>query len=190
VKSIVDKLVSHCLINHFIEAEQEAWLRYALERRIYTFVILIPLYILAVYLSSPIVAVSFLGSFLFLKRYTNGYHAKTPRGCLVESLLVECLFLIIGYSRLNGLWIIVVAVSSSIVIFLLAPFNHPNMHLTEDEIVGLRKLSRQATCILCCGIFACFLAGFAEIAKGLTTGIAMAAFLICLAYITERRKIK
>lgn len=187
MKFIVDTLVAFCVKNSLIDPEMKDWLRYGFEKRLSTFIVLIPFFILAVLLSAPSTALSFFVSFFSLKRCTNGFHANTIWGCLFASLLFEYLFLGVICPILNShnaVWINIVC---GIIVILLAPYNHPNIHLSKEESYILRRISRRTILLLILAVAICFLAEAVGIAKGLTAGIAMAAFLLCLAYISEWR---
>lgn len=185
---IVDKVANYCICNEYIVASQKDWLKYGVEKRLSTLFVLIPFTILALWFLTPLAALSFFSGFFLLKRFTNGYHAKSLCGCLFKSLLCECFFLTIIYHHLNIFSMIGLNFASIATVWFLAPYNHPNMHFTVEEVCTLRKRSRHTIVLLTCVIVFCTIAGVSEIAKGLTTGISMVAFLLCLAYITDWRE--
>ncbi len=187
---IVDTIVCFCIKNGFVEAKKIEWLRYGIEKRLSTFLVLVPFLILAASLSKPLVAISFFIGFFSLKRYTNGFHAKTFCGCLCASLLLECFFLCFLYPSLNLASIIWINIVGRIAITVLAPYNHPNIHLTEEEIIALKEKSCSTISYLNIAVATCAVTNLLNIAKGLTVGIAMATFLLCLAYMPKRRNHK
>lgn len=133
MEAIVEKLVSYCITNGYVDSSNEDWLRYGIEVRLVTLYVLIPLFVLACFLSGLQCAIPFFASFFFLKRFTGGYHAKTPHGCLLVSLLLEVFFLTVIHPRLNSVGILLIDLFCFISIFLLAPYNHPGLHLTTEE---------------------------------------------------------
>lgn len=187
VHSITEKIIDYCLCNGIVTTEDTPWLRYGIEKRISKVLNLVPFFLLALYLTNPPASLSFLGAFYLLKQKTGGIHAKTVAGCICASLLTELVFLAGIYTHLNAPALVFINVISTASIFTLAPFNHPNMHLSGAEIISLQKSSRKTTAILQCTIAVTWLMGFFSIAKGLTTGVAMAAFLLSLAYINDWR---
>lgn len=187
---LVEKIVSYCIRNDVISASDEIWFRYGIEKRMSTLLGMIPITILAVYLSSFPAAVSFLTSFFLLRRRTSGYHAKTPVGCLCTSILLESLFFLGLYPRLNAVLMTICGGLSVVVIFFLAPYNHPNMHFTNNELLALRFRGRIVTLMLLSVATACWNVQLLAIARGLMIGITMAAFSLCLVYFIDWRKFK
>lgn len=188
MEAIVEKLVSYCITNGYVDSSNEDWLRYGIEVRLVTLYVLIPLFVLACFLSGLQCAMPFFASFFFLKRFTGGYHAKTPHGCLLVSLLLEVFFLTVIHPRLNSVGILLIDLFCFISIFLLAPYNHPGLHLTTEERNALVRASRRTVIILILGNILCMYGELTSIAKGVASGIAMAAFSLCLAYIIDWRK--
>lgn len=188
MEAIVEKLVSYCITNGYVDSNNEDWLRYGIEVRLVTMYVLIPFFVLACFLVGPLCAIPFFASFFFLKRFTGGYHAKSPHGCLFISLLLEVVFLAIIHPRLNSVGILLIDFLCFISIFLLAPYNHPGLHLTTKERNALVCASRRTAIILILGNLLCMYGGLTSISKGIASGIAMAAFSLCLAYIIDWRK--
>ncbi len=143
--AMIEKIVSYCIRNNVISVPDEAWFRYGIEKRLTMLLGMIPITTLAVYLSSPSVAFSFLISFFLLRRRTSDYHAMTPAGCLCVAIVLESLFFLCLYPRLNVVIMIICGGLSASVIFCLAPYDHPNMHFTDDELQALRFRGRIIT---------------------------------------------
>ncbi len=139
--AMIEKIVSYCIRNNVISVPDEAWFRYGIEKRLTMLLGMIPITTLAVYLSSPSVAFSFF----LLRRRTSGYHAMTPAGCLRVAIVLESLFFLCLYPRLNVVIMIICGGLSAAVIFCLAPYDHPNMHFTDDELQALRFRGRIIT---------------------------------------------
>lgn len=180
---ILDPLVGFCLKNQYIAPEQAQWLRYGLERRVFTFLSCIPLLLLGMALSTPLTAAAFLGSVLLLRRYTNGYHAKTRMGCFFASAIAECLFLGVLGRHLGKLGMVLILAASWGAVVLLAPVNDKNLHLSQGEMEALRQSARRIATGLAAADFVCVAVGWIQYARGITCGMAMAACLLCLAYI-------
>ena len=184
---IVDKLTYYCLNEELIKSEDVPWFKYGLEKRISTIIVGIPFLIIAFLISSFLCAVSFFASYFFVRKYIGGYHAKSVLGCIFFSLLMEIVFLgclpyLINTPFLSGIHVI-----SIVAVFLLAPYNHPNMHLSLDEITVCKKKGRHRICIATLICLIVQLAEGSEIAKGCTIGIVMAATLLCFGYIFNWR---
>lgn len=184
----ISKLSAICIKKKLIEPEDVPWFEYGVETRIATAISMIPFTLLAVRLSDIPTALAFLAIFKFLRARTSGYHANSVLGCISVSLILEFLFLGVFLQQLN---LVIFYISNGVsltLIFLLAPFIHPNMNLSEEEILALRYSARRRVMLTILLVLACNFLNFAAVAKGLTTGTAMAAFMLCLAYFFEWRK--
>lgn len=143
--------INMCIDNGYITQEQAPWLHYGIEKRITTFLISIPMLIVGSLISSPAMVVSFYISFCLLRSRTNGFHAKSFGGCFVLSLLTEVVFLDFFPRVWNETVATTLLIVSTISIFTLAPYNHPNIQFLTIimaqmawllETHGMKHLSR------------------------------------------------
>lgn len=184
---LTEKIVTYCIHNEIISAEDVQWFRYGIEKRIIFLLCTSLLTALVTYLCGVQAAVSFLIGFFMLRERIGGYHAKTPLKCMSISVTMVLLSFGLLYPYLNAGAIIFLGLGSVAAIFLLAPYNHPNMHFSTEELNSLRPRGRiwaiilHLTAVLLWGI------GLHTVARGLIIGITMAAFLLCLAYISDWR---
>lgn len=84
----------------------------------------------------------FLITFIGIRQYIGGYHAKTHFGCMSILAVVLCCFsvLVRWTPNLFELWISAMAVGVSVIlVFRFAPVEHPNKPLSSNEKVRLRK---------------------------------------------------
>lgn len=186
--ALIEKIVSYCIQNNVILASDEAWFRYGIEKRLTSVLCMIPLVALAVFLSNIPTAVSFYVSFLLLRERTSGYHAKTPIGCLCTSVAMELLFFLGIYPYLGTVLIITISSLSTVVIFFLAPYAHPNMRFAREELLALRFAGRTTALIFLVATMIFQFLGLHSVPKGLTIGITMTAFALCLAYFINWRE--
>lgn len=181
--TVTDKIVIFCRKNGLILETQEPWLRYGLEKRFSTLIGLVPFVILAVFLTNFFTAISFICSFCALRSRINGYHANTQAGCLFVSLGLELICLLGAYPLLSVNTAIVLICVCSYILILVAPYNHPNMHLSDTEIDVLKIHIKRIVLLLW---FLSLIFGFLQIediTKGLATGVFMATIMLCMAYI-------
>lgn len=187
MEALASRITGFCIRNHLAEQDDEPWLRYGIEKRISTFINIIPFILLAVYLTNLPAALSFLFAFRALRKSSSGYHAKTALGCACSSLLFEMLFLGGLYQHLSSRSFFWVNLICGFIVLFLAPYNHPNMHFSKDEMLALKQRARRSVTVLILLSLASNFVGFPSIAMGITTGIAMAASLLCLAYTIDWR---
>ena len=185
---ITNKITTYCVREKIVKQEDVLWFQYSLEKKFTTIIIGIPFFILALVISNLLYAISFFGTYFYIKKYLGGYHAKTIWGCLVLSLLFELLFLgIISHFLHEPISFILLTVCT-LAILILAPYNHPNLHLTLEEAKMCHKKSILRLFSILMIIIVSFIAGFDAVSNGCTIGIAMATALLCLGYINDWRK--
>ena len=187
MRRIVDKIIQYYIREELVAQEDIPWLQYGLERKISTIIVGIPFFILALFATDFLSAISFFATYFLIKRHLGGYHAKSIWGCLILSLFLELLFLVFLYRYLFMPFSLIVLILCALAILMLTPYNHPNLHLTSAEIKGCqRKVSLRLCFILAVAAFS-YLAGIREITNGCTISIAMATTLLCLGYINDWR---
>lgn len=185
---LINYITKTCIRHQIISSNQVAWFKYGLEKRISSVFVSFPFFLLAVVLSNLHVAFSFFLCFYIIRSKANGYHAKSFWGCFFLSLMHVTIFVGVLYRLLNIFTLNIIAIVGTILISRLAPFNSKEMHLSKSESLCCRRSSRKRSfCILLLG-FSLQTLGQSAITKGLFLGIAMAAYLLCLAYYINWRK--
>ena len=188
MKYCVDRIVCYCYKNGFISESQVPWLRYSIEKRISSIIGIIPFAVLAVLLSDFWCALCFISSFCFLRSRINGYHSKTLIGCILVSFTIEMLSFKIIYPILTPITSLVISIVCFVILIIFAPYNHPNMHYSDDEVLALKKSIRHRVAVLFLFLSILLVNQLISALHGPTLGIAMAAFMLCLAYFLEWRK--
>ena len=184
----IENLKNYCVLNDIISENDADWFQYGIERRLTNILIGCPFFILALILTNISTSVMFFFSFYFLRCRINGFHAKSVCGCLLISLLCESFFLSFFYNTLMPDFLFFINFVCIALIFQFAPFKDSSFALTYSEYKVIKKSSRiraVAMAVTACGFS---LLGMYEAAKGITIGIAMAAFLLGLAYILNGGK--
>lgn len=186
----LNKFSRQCIHYGIVSEDQLPWFIYGIEKRLSTVFTSIPFLLLAIILSTPYCAISMFMSFFLLRRRTSGYHANSAVSCILISLLLEAIFLASIYPLFNLILILAFLVLCIPLIFKLAPYRHPNMHFTDEEVSACQFSARVNTFILTICTVITYAVGLQEISKGLTIGIAMSTVLLCISYILEWRKHK
>lgn len=183
----VNWLVDYCISHDFVDKKKEAWLRYSIEKRFFTIIGMIPFLLLALLVTNLQMAMSFIISFYILRSCINGFHAKTIYGCLFVSLATELLFLLCLSPMLTLSSSIAINTICISLILWLAPYNDSKMHFSSSEVIALKKRIRRRLLVLASVMFIARVMMLSNIINGLTTGIAMATFMLSLSYIMKRR---
>ena len=157
IEQFVDLLIGKQILETERKDEYVYVLTLLVERTItYGFLIVI-----AIMLHQLLLGIIFLVSFLLLRRTTGGFHSSTYIGCLLGTIALFFLSLKVIVPLLQqwhwlGIGISVIAV---IAILVLAPVNHPNLCLTEEEIRLHKKWCLLVLGIECCLVVIAYLLG-------------------------------
>lgn len=182
----------HILINFsdkyvkagIIEKEMVDWFIYALEKRVITALTASILFLIASCIVRTWTAIGYLFSFYFLRCRTSGYHANSYIGCLCCSILLELFFLLILLPVLNNHVFYILNIASFIIICCLAPFNHPNMCMSAEEIKACRISAR----LRVCGLIAIGVVSYLYINKNLGEGITLGNTMTALLLVNVKIK--
>ena len=79
----------------------------------------------------------------------------------------------------TSLWILAL---STITIFWLAPYNHPNLHMTKEELAASRHMARLTVLILDMALILSLSTKFYAFASGIVLGLGFTAFLLIVAH--------
>ena len=124
--------------------------RYNLENRISAAIAFVIIMITGILFHKFMYAIIFLIGFTTLNGATGGYHAPTLLKCLLlsDATFAITLFVSISLSSIENIVVtlsiqIVGIAFAIIVVFIKAPYNHPNLDLDTTEIQYLKKKSRK-----------------------------------------------
>lgn len=166
----------------YVSQDDAPWLRYAIEKRLVTVMAFVPLLAIGILVTNPLTAIAFLITFYSLRTRTNGFHAKTIGSCFLYSILGEVFFLRVVPMVWNGIISAIILAVSSILIWILAPYNHPNMKMSSAEIIACANSAKYRLSMLIfvmIGLFAC---KQYQLIQGILLGIVMTASMLVIAY--------
>lgn len=178
----VDMFVRICIEKGYVSQERAEWLQYALEKRIVTLFCFVPLLSLGLLMAKPATVAGFFMAFCLLRTQTNGFHAKSVGGCLICSIIGEVLFLKILPLVWNNTIRCVFLGVSCFLIWLLAPYNHPSMDLSSEEIIACAKSAKLRLCALLLTLGTSYWLQQHCFVLGITLGIIMAALTLAVPY--------
>ena len=187
---IIDYISDFCVRHGIIRKEDLPMFRYCVEKRFYSIVVFLPLVVLGIMWTNVATTVAFLGAFSYLRSTTNGFHAKKSGACFIYSILIEFILFRYVIPFLTPKIVIISLIISLLIIMMLAPYNHPNMALTSDEILACRTVSRKRTVHLLIIFLVSTLLSWDDVSVGLLLGIALVSVLLCLAYISNWEELK
>lgn len=182
----IDSLVGACIQKGYVTQEKAPWLRYALERRITTLVTFTLLLIIGLLITDPATLLAFFISFCSLRSRTNGFHARSFGRCFLDSLLGEVFYL----GALPMLWNDTIAFAALIVsimiIWVLAPYNHPSMDLSPKEVIACARSAKFRLSVLVFALSVLHVLKQEQLAKGGMLGVAMTASTLAMAYCSPK----
>lgn len=93
----------------------------------------------------------YISSFILLRSFSGGYHAKRRLRCFTILIFSYSIFLVLLQFVPLGAYVVfdtLVILISVITVYLLAPIENPNKHLTATEICFYKTASRRTVLIL------------------------------------------
>lgn len=181
----INAIVNACIEKGYVTPEKAPWLHYALEKRITSAVIFIPLCAIGLLLTNAETLLSFYITFYLLRSLTNGWHAKTFLRCYICSIVGEVVFLGVLPDFWNPVLAKISTPTASILIWILAPFNDPNIGLTVDEAAECKRIVKRRLILLTLAITMLRFMKGTHLACGAELGILMTALTLLLAYIKK-----
>lgn len=97
--------------------------------------------------------------------------------------MTEVVFLGILPRLWNDTVITALLIASTIIIFVLAPYNHSNMDLSSEEIVECAKSAKRRLSVLVLFLIVLHILQFNQLVTGIIAGIVMVAVTLTFAYI-------
>lgn len=179
---LIELFVEMCTEAGYVSQENAEWLRYALERRFTTAICFIPLLILGFVVANPATVIGFFIAFYFLRSRTNGFHAKSVGRCLLYSIVGEVLFMRAVPTVCNNIMTIIALIASCLLIWFLAPYNHPDMALSSEEVNACAKSAKGRLVILVLVLAVSYIWKQYQFSLGIFVGILMVATMLLAAY--------
>lgn len=118
-----------------------------------------------------------LVSLLVVRRYSGGFHAKTPLRCVCISLSMLTICLAFSVLVHNQLMIGIATFFSTIVVCIFSPVDSENRRLDAEEKRRCRFLARRNVIVLYILYILCTLVQHSEAAVCISAGIMAGAFL-------------
>lgn len=183
----IDTIVNACIDKGYVTPDKAPWLYYALEKRITSIIAFVPLIIIGFLIAAPTTVLAFFATFCVLRSQTNGFHAKTVGRCLLYSILGEAFFLKVLPFVWNDIIAFTALSVSFVLIWHLAPYNHPNMELSSAEIACCAKSAKKRLCILCIALCVFWECKQEQLVKGVLLGVLMTAVTLVIAYLIPEK---
>lgn len=144
VRRLAEHIVDWQIKRHFLKAEERGLYLYAYEVLINQMTNILIAILLAILFRAPLPVFTFLVSYIPLRAFGGGHHAKTNERCMfVSAVLISIVCLITKILPEQAVIVTPAAfVISGIMIFCYAPVGDANKPLTGAEVIRYRKISR------------------------------------------------
>lgn len=145
IKKLAKQVVDWQTEKHFLSDGERGLYQYAYEVLFNQIINILIAILIAVLFRAPMPVFVFLISYIPLRSYCGGQHAKTNEGCTVVSAILLCLICMIYKALPENVNIVMQPVSyivSGLLIFRYAPVEDANKPLVDKEVVRYRKIGR------------------------------------------------
>ncbi len=181
----IESFVRMCMQKEYVSEYEALWLRYALEKRITSVIAFIPLLIVGLLITNPASLLAFHITFFSLRTRTNGFHAKSVGRCLIYSMLGEVFFLRVLPMLWNDIIAFIALAMSIMLIWVFAPYNHPNMNLSSEEVIACANGAKWRLGMLVLSLSILYIWQQEKLADGILYGIVMTASTLAMAYFLQ-----
>lgn len=121
----------------------------------------------------------FLATFIPMRSYAGGFHAKTPFRCyILSTAILAAALCVIKFLPATALVCLLLAVPSGVVSLYMVPVADANKPLSLKEKSVYRKNFQKVLCVVSIVAFFCFCFGYP--AATLSIGVAMVALAIMM----------
>ena len=179
------KLIEFFVSNDLIKNEDKEIYEYAVNIILSSLIHIATVMIIGLCFNLFIESLVFYFSFIAIRKFAGGYHAKTPVRCYLFSFAsnIIILCLVKWLSSINTLFIfifIIFELLCVVLILLISPLDTENNPLTGQE----KKMYRMLTSIITILIFIisslCFFKGYRNIGSSMICGVVMSALVLLM----------
>ena len=179
------KLIEFFVSNDLIKNEDKEIYEYAANIILSSLIHIATVMIIGLCFNLFIESLVFYFSFIAIRKFAGGYHAKTPVRCYLFSFAsnIIILCLVKWLSSINTLFIfifIIFELLCVVLILLISPLDTENNPLTGQE----KKMYRMLTSIITILIFIisslCFFKGYRNIGSSMICGVVMSALVLLM----------
>lgn len=176
-----EKIISGCIDNGTINAEDKEIYEYGLNHIAAMFLNVLTTMIISFIFGMVWQSILFMISYIPLRSYAGGYHARTKLGCyLFSTILVICVLLSIKYLSYNKIFLLSMTFISGAIILIFAPIGDKNKSLDKIEIKVFKKRTKITLFVEIGLIFLLIAMNLNFIAICIITSMILAGFMILI----------
>jgi len=137
---ISKKMTNRLLSRDVIKKEDSEIYQFGLEQLFTNLIDVLTLLVIGMLLGMVWQSLVFMASFVFLRKYTGGFHTSTPLRCYIMTIIVVVVTLsAMKYVEINNFIYYGIIAASGVVILLLSPVESPNKELDGIEKMIYRR---------------------------------------------------
>lgn len=145
IKKLAERIVAWQTEKHFLSERERGLYEYGYEVMLNQVINILIAVLIAVLFRAPMPVFVFLISYIPLRSYCGGHHARTNEGCTVVSAILLCLICILYRvfpETIDNIIQPMAYIISGWLIIRYAPVEDVNKPLVEKEVVRYRKMGR------------------------------------------------
>lgn len=133
-------------------------------------------------------SVVFYLSFIAVRKFAGGYHAKNSTNCYISSIVFSCalLFLIMQSGNFPSFVTPLILALSAVIIFIFAPVEHENKPLSKKEKSVYKLMASCTTMILIVVYVILSVNGQSQFSASIAFGVLLSAFVVILKIIQDK----
>lgn len=150
MEGLINRITIWLIQKDVIHEKEQAIYHYGLEIFFSTALVSVSFLILATIFDRVCETIAFFASFVFIRKYAGGYHAKYRLTCFLCSIGSYLIFLAFlsnvpkNLMGIIGLWCTII---SALIIITFAPIIHPNRNATVNDKQYFKKMCRYICCV-------------------------------------------
>lgn len=157
LQSISEKVTLSLIESNIIDEEDKDLYQYGVLQGLRIILNVISALIIGLLFGKVLEIILFMTAYIPLRSYAGGFHAKTPSGCYLFSVVMLCLVSMgIREAVLTDTVMYVISAVSAVIVFAVSPVEDKNKPLEESEI---REYRKKARIILSIEFFICVISG-------------------------------
>ena len=171
-----------------IHSHEKEWCQYILEKWLLE-ICGYSLIILAGFINKCIIeTLIFMITFLSMRKRTGGYHTERACTCMALSFMITC-SLPAGLKyiqQMSDISKFIILLFISLIIYLFAPINHPNMNMSVEEIKGNKILAYRNYLVFVFAILFSDVFGAHKVSNSIIYGLILSSISILIAKILKQ----
>lgn len=182
------RIVEYFVQNNIIHHKDKELYFYGLQQGFFILINIITTLLIGLAFSMVWQSIIFMVTYLPLRAYAGGYHARTHYFCYLFSIMLTSVVLMaIKLMPWTGTSSILILLAAGLVIFILAPVEDTNKPLDSNEATLYKKRTRIILCVEICVAWIMLILGVDQILFSITTSLLTLSFMLLLGKVTSKK---